>query len=324
MAKRLRVMAIVAFILIVFNGTASAYTENSKKIELIDDGTRKYYVTEVETVADLLEEQDIDLSDGDQINLSMDDILSDQDIITITRSRSVIINLDGVPRMVNTKEKTVGDLMSTLDDLVDTSFVLDNVDEDTLLNSNMVINLISTIEKEYTTTEEIPFETEVIENDNLPYGTEQVVQEGSTGELEITMKEVYQGDELISSDEIDRKTIKEPVNAVIEKGTEKSVETHNGNFDYSRALNVTATGYTAYDPGCNGTTASGLPAKRGVIAVDTNVIPMGSRVFIPGYGEAIAADTGGAIRGNKIDLCYDTVSEAYDWGVRNVTIYVLD
>ena len=73
-----------------------------------------------------------------------------------------------------------------------------------------------------------------------------------------------------------------------------------------------------------GITATGLPAVRGIAAVDPDVIPLGTRLFIPGYGEAIAADTGGAIVGNKIDLVMDSYGEAIDFGRQDVTVYVLD
>ncbi|HOS43336.1 MAG TPA: 3D domain-containing protein [Armatimonadota bacterium] len=87
---------------------------------------------------------------------------------------------------------------------------------------------------------------------------------------------------------------------------------------------------TAYDPGpascgrhANGYTAIGLRATRGVVAVDPKVIPLGSRVYVEGYGAAIAGDTGGAIKGNRIDVCFPTRAEALRWGRRTVTVVVL-
>lgn len=82
------------------------------------------------------------------------------------------------------------------------------------------------------------------------------------------------------------------------------------------SFSMTATAYCL-----GGTTATGMPVGRGVIAVDPGVIPLGSRVHVSGYGDAIAADTGGAIRGNKIDV-WLSCGEAYAWGVRSVTVTV--
>jgi len=81
------------------------------------------------------------------------------------------------------------------------------------------------------------------------------------------------------------------------------------------AMTVTATGYALH-----GHTATGAPTGWGVVAVDPSVIPLGTRMTIPGYGEGIAADTGSAIRGSRIDLWFPTVAQARAWGVRTVTI----
>ena len=85
-----------------------------------------------------------------------------------------------------------------------------------------------------------------------------------------------------------------------------------------------ATAYLPTDGNGSGLTAMGIMAARGVVAVDPQVIPLGSRVYIPGYGIAIAADTGGAIVGDRIDLCMESYGEAMDFGRRNVEVYVLD
>jgi 3D (Asp-Asp-Asp) domain-containing protein len=67
-----------------------------------------------------------------------------------------------------------------------------------------------------------------------------------------------------------------------------------------------------------------VKAKKGVAAVDDRVIPMGTRLYVPGYGFAVAADRGSAIKGHRIDLCFDTYAEAIRWGRRKVQVYVLD
>jgi 3D (Asp-Asp-Asp) domain-containing protein len=83
----------------------------------------------------------------------------------------------------------------------------------------------------------------------------------------------------------------------------------------ARTLTVTATAYTLH-----GTTATGAPVGYGVVAVDPSVIPLGTRMTIPGYGEGIAADTGGAVRGAVIDLWFPSAGQAAAWGRRTVTI----
>ena len=82
-----------------------------------------------------------------------------------------------------------------------------------------------------------------------------------------------------------------------------------------RTLTVSSTGYTL-----TGRTATGIPVGYGVVAVDPSVIPLGTRLTIPGYGEGVAADRGSAVRGNTIDLWFPTLAEARAWGRRTVTI----
>jgi 3D (Asp-Asp-Asp) domain-containing protein/septal ring factor EnvC (AmiA/AmiB activator) len=89
------------------------------------------------------------------------------------------------------------------------------------------------------------------------------------------------------------------------------VETPSG----PRTLTVTSTGYSIH-----GSTATGIPTAPGVVAVDPAVIPLGTRLSIPGYGVGIAADTGGAVQGNTIDLWFPTLADAHRWGRRTVTI----
>ena len=101
------------------------------------------------------------------------------------------------------------------------------------------------------------------------------------------------------------------------------VQTELGNMHYTSVYTMEATAYLPTDGSATGTTAMGIPARRGVVAVDPGVIPLGSRVYIPGYGVAIAADTGGAIRGQKVDLCMETYGECMNFGRRNIEVYVL-
>ena len=84
-----------------------------------------------------------------------------------------------------------------------------------------------------------------------------------------------------------------------------------------RSLTVVATGYSL-----PGRTASGRAVGWGVVAVDPSVIPMGSRIAIPGYGMGVAADTGGAVAGARIDLWFPSIAQAHEWGTRTVTVTV--
>jgi 3D (Asp-Asp-Asp) domain-containing protein len=92
-----------------------------------------------------------------------------------------------------------------------------------------------------------------------------------------------------------------------------------------KVMMMVATAYSPQEPGLDDHTASGMRATKGVVAVDPRVIPLGTRLNVEGYGNCIAGDTGSAIKGNRIDVCYDTLEEMNAWGgYRTVRVEILD
>ena len=152
---------------------------------------------------------------------------------------------------------------------------------------------------------------QIAEVDKLPTEPASVAQFSSLNDNKIEIS--------VINDDIDIEPTTENI-SVEEDIVEKSYG-HDG--DYAAVMTMEATAYLPSDGGGGGITATGIPATYGVAAVDPAVIPLGSRLYIPGYGEAIAADTGGAIYGYRIDLCMESYSEAMQFGRRDVTVYVL-
>lgn len=174
-------------------------------------------------------------------------------------------------------------------------------------------------------------ETEVIErkvvykdNSDLEIGEEQVLDEGEDGKkTTITEVTFYEGEEylreIVSTDIVPAK------DNVVAKGTKivwRTLATSDGEIKYWRKMRVYATHYDSRCPGCNDWTAIGMKAGKGVIAVDPKVIRLRSEVYIPGYGKAVAGDTGGAIKGNIIDLGFDDARTA-GWKAKFVDVYLL-
>ena len=132
---------------------------------------------------------------------------------------------------------------------------------------------------------------------------------------------------------------REPVDEVKVVGTRGGKVTEKGdNFSYSKVINCNATAYDLSFQSCGkrpgqsgyGITASGTQAQYGTVAVDPRVIPLGTRMYIESadgsfvYGYCVAEDTGGAIKGNKVDLFFNTNSECLQFGRRSVKVYILD
>lgn len=173
-------------------------------------------------------------------------------------------------------------------------------------------------------TETIPKKEVTKDDPEMEIGEEKVLEEGEDGKktkiYKVTyyLKEEYSR-ELVSTDTTPAK------DKIIVKGTKivwRDLDTPDGQIQYWKKLKVWATHYDSHCPGCNDWTAIGLRAGKGVIAVDPSVIKLHSKVYIPEYGVAVAGDTGGAIKGNIIDLGFDDTKTA-DWTAHFVDIYLL-
>jgi 3D (Asp-Asp-Asp) domain-containing protein len=171
---------------------------------------------------------------------------------------------------------------------------------------------------------------------SLPVGATRVLSKGKPGEV-LKVYRVYVVDGVESQPVLTSETVTvAPRKRVVAVGSAKkpvprtaASATRRGAKDKAPArggarLRVTATAYSPQQAGLSDHTATGARARHGVVAVDPSVIPLGTRLRIPGYGWAVAADTGGGIRGRHIDLCFDTVAEARAWGRRSVTVTIAD
>lgn len=144
-------------------------------------------------------------------------------------------------------------------------------------------------------------------------------------ELEIKNAKVAKEEAVSSQPKTTNTSQQEQTGSSKEKSTEssKSNDTPEG-----KTITVSATAYTAKCDGCSGVTSTGVDLNANpnakVIAVDPSVIPLGSKVYVEGYGYATAADVGGAINGNKIDVHVPSKSEAVNWGVRTVNVTIVE
>ena len=91
-----------------------------------------------------------------------------------------------------------------------------------------------------------------------------------------------------------------------------------------KEMKVNASAYSSQDPNCSKYTSTGQLLRKGIVAVDPNVIPLGTKLYIPGYGYGVAADIGGSIKGKKIDVAFDTRKEALKFGRRDIVIQILE
>ena len=296
----------------------------AKDVYLIVDGEEEVISTDANTVEDFLISEDIELSKDEAVFPTKDTEITDGMDIKIAKYKTITLKIGDKVEKKKVLSETIDDLMEELGIELDEHDVVTTKPANEIVDKG-IVGIERVDRKQFSKTEEIPYESEVIENDEMYQGETKVVQAGVKGEQIHTMQNVFVNDKLVSIENLDTEVVKEPVKEVVHKGT-KEVEGLNG----KKVKKVIVMQATAYDPSAGSKTAMGTRARVGAVAVDPKVIPLGSKLYIesmdgfPTYGYATAEDTGGAIKGNRIDLFYSTNSQALKFGRRNVKVYVLD
>lgn len=321
MYKKIFSIAGLLFIMILFSGTANALEVTSKNVSVINNGILNVYETSAQTVKEFLNQENINVSSKDYINCKLEDSIVNKMSIEIEHPFILEVLVDGEQNVFNVKyNDTVSDLINLLNKEYGKNFVCEKDSSFKLRNcSNLkfLSKRIEVVEKN----EVIPFQVKVVNSDTLQKGKEKIVQDGVNGEKTVVQEITFVSDKEVSRNTKSEKITKKPVEKIIMRGT----------ADYKNVLIMNASAYTAgfestgKRPGDKGygITASGTKAAKGTVAVDPKVIPLGSKLYIEGYGYATALDTGGAIKGNKIDLFYDSLYEAKQFGRRTLTVYIL-
>ncbi|WP_117149428.1 MULTISPECIES: G5 and 3D domain-containing protein [Paraliobacillus] len=311
------------------------YKQAKNLVLTIDEEEEVYYTTQ-DTVASFLEEAEVEVGDHDVLSVDPSAAIENDLEIELNKAMQVTINDGGEEKQVWTTEETISDL------LADQSIELNELDrvepeetKDVTADSAVTI---TRVEKVTDIVEEtIDYSTVTKSDNSLTKGKEEVVTAGEEGLVEKKYEVTLENGEEVERELINEEIKKESEKRVVAVGTKEEVattvastatETVSRGDSSSKTLYMKATAYTANCNGCSGITSTGIDLKSNpnakVIAVDSSVIPLGTKVWVEGYGNAVAGDTGGAISGNKIDVHVSSNSEALSFGVRNVKVKILD
>lgn len=338
--KPMAVISIVLSVGLVFTGISF------KKTVYIDvDGSTTKVTTYKGKVEDVISDIDIKLGTEDSVKPKLNSEIKNGQTIKIKRAVSLDLIVDGKTVVIKSAADSVKDLIESKSmskklqsEKISAIREQDKIEPtlDTKITANMKV-IIKRIERKNEVTQaEIPFSTEKVVDENMYKGDkEKVVVAGKAGIKEVTTEVTTEDGNVIATSVIGEKVIEEPTNEKIAYGTkEKVVPTVNvpsrgGNIPYKSKMTMKSTAYSSSDKGVSGITASGMKATRdpngtSTVAVDPRVIPLGTKLYIEGYGYAIACDTGSAIKGNKVDVYFNSVKECYSWGSRNVDVYILE
>lgn len=308
----------------------------ARQITINDNGTKKDVWSTKTNVADLLKDENITTRPQDVLNVALDTKLKDG--LKVNIDRAIQLSLQN-----GTKKDTVWTTKTKVSDLLaEKNIKLDQDDrvspaKDSNLKEKMTVEVTYVNSKAEKKNEQVKFETVYKEDDSLNKGVEKVVQEGKNGEKVVEYKVTFENGKEKKRDVIKENVTSNKTDKVVVRGTKEKVVATQVSTSSSSASSSSSSApssggktyrmeSTAYSGG--GITAYGinLSASPGlkVIAVDPRVIPLGSKVWVEGYGEAIAGDTGGVIKGNIVDVYFPNESQCYSWGRRMVTVKVLN
>lgn len=302
-----------------------------------------------DTARQVLAQAGIKLGTVDTVNVPLDQVMSKNTRINVNRNHIVTVEADGV------KSQVILPVSASAKESVHKAGVALNTNDEVRTDSDKKTVSVSRVTyKETSTTEEIPYETVVKEDSSLLAGHTEVQSSGRNGTRKIVYRTKYIDGKKDKTEKVSASVVKEAVSRIVVKGTKvketeqpaaekssssqstakktatassSSKKTTASGLSYSRMLTGMCTAYTG-----GGTTATGLPAAVGRVAVNPNVIPYGTRLYITSadgsyvYGYAVAADTGGFVNTSStmVDLYMNSESECENFGRRSMNIYILN
>ncbi|MGE7828815.1 G5 domain-containing protein [Paenibacillus sp. NPDC093718] len=337
------------------------HDQAGKEVQLVVDGRVTTVETRGSLLQELLDEQAITLSPQDQISMPLNGAIQDGDRIIIDRAIPVKVTVGSTTKTIFTSQDTVDHVLKEAGITIQGEDIVQPA-QNTKLTSNMNIDVVRVTKQKVKETEDRDFRVIKTADPSLERGDNRVIQRGEPGLMVNHYEKVYHNGKLVSktkvSQEIERRTkdkiiavgtkkVEKPVivqaaatdvkatpaklsgtkKVTTAKAVENNVVSRAGvDFKYSKVLNnVSMTAYSAEQQGIGTRTASGTRVTEGrTIAVDPNIIPIGWWVYIEGIGFRRAEDTGGAIKGNKIDVYYDSLKSAINFGRKSGrTVYVI-
>lgn len=345
-------IALTIMILLLVNSSTR------KQVYLVVDGQVKKIETNKSVLQEMLDEQAISLKPEDLVSMPLSGSLQDGDKVVIDRAAPVQVTVDGATKKLYTTKDTVGDVLKEFgvslkeNDKV-TPALTERVTEQT------DIRIVRVNKQVVDRHESLPFRVIKTADPSLTVGDNRVIQQGKPGVMVQHIEKVYHDGQMVSmrmiGKEVQTKTLdkviavgtkKKPAPPVVQTAAVKSSSTVKASsaaktkktvssnsriskagvdFSYKKLIHVSMTAYSAGEPGIGTRTATGTRVTEGrTIAVDPSVIPLGWWVYIEGIGFRRAEDTGGAIKGNKIDIYYDSVKRANNFGRKSgLKVYVI-
>lgn len=315
----LRVAAAVFVCLMLVAAIFAAFAGAQKKVFLQVEGEPVEVRSFATDVGELLLEHGVELGTKDRVSPLPRAPLKDGMTVVVRRAVPVILQVGEDESLFNTAAETVGDLLKERNVALGERDMI-SPGLKTALEPGMHVKVdritVSTVEEEVP----IQFKVRRESDSNLSRGITRVVQRGVQGIERKTWEVTYKNGQETERRQVASTVVKEPVEQVVKVGVLQVASRGGQEIKFSRAYEMVSTAYT--HTGNN--TYTGVKPRVGIVAVDPTVIPLGTRLFVEGYGYCRAMDIGSKIKGNRIDVFLETRSEAKRWGVKRVKVYVLE
>lgn len=239
--------------------------------------------------------------------------------ISIKKAPTIPVSHDGITESVTTQPIKVGELLTKMGIEYDgDDIVKPGIDHVLKKGDTLTINRVEV--KHIIEQESDPYTSEYVKDSSLVIGKTKVAKEGKNGLVENTYMVMIIDGKQVSKTLYSSKVIQEKQNRIIKWGS-KIAFGDKPSESYSKVLNCKA---VAYHFNGNPHGAYGLACTHGTIAVDKRVIPLGTRVYVEGYGYAIANDVGSGVKGNVVDLYMEYGDQPYIYGAHRVKVYILN
>lgn len=341
---RRRAGLLMTLVLIAAGVTVSSLV---KTITVKADGNQYKIVTLSSTYAKALGAKNITVGPEDKAVPSLNSRVTNGSTITITRAANVKVNVDGKVLSIKSSEGSVSDMLKSQGILL-SEYDKVSPSKDSQLKEGLEVSVTRVTTSDVTATAPVAFTTAAKDDSTLPKGTTKVVQGGADGEKTTVTRIFYEDGKEVSRAVVSETVTKEPVQKIVASGTKTAAtasaaatvasaaastttDSRGASLSYSKVMTVKATAYSEEEASNTWglQTAMGVDAVRdsnswSTIAVDPSIIPLGTKVYVEGYGYAIAQDTGSAIIGMHIDCFFYTVADMNAWGTRTVNIYILN
>lgn len=315
------IAAVALGVLLISTATVvGAYYALQKPVTIVADGREIHSMVLFNgTVADVLELENLRLGERDIIEPALDTAIEKHMEIVITRAFEVFVEADGKIVVIETVPVTVQEAIDAAGVSVGEADIV-QTRPDEKVSAQQLIEVIRVSQADVIEEAAIPFGVESMPDENLEKGLTRTVRQGVNGLSQNTVRITYHNGVEISRDQVGSVTVREAQNKVVAQGTITQASRGGQRFDFKEAHLMDTTAYTY--TGRN--TATGIPPAVGLVAVDPQVIPLGSRLYVEGYGFATAADTGGSIRGDRVDIFLEQYDQCVQWGRRTVKVYILE